>query len=103
MRVHHASYSNAGARWKFPRNTHIDTGGVSRGGFIAAGRESFLRDRCGDDWQLREEVLLLLKYDTPHDSTGETGLLEALRTGAVGDSAEGEDAPAQKKSAARCQ
>ena len=45
----------------------------------AADREGFLRDACGDDWQLREEVLLLLEYDTEEKA----GLLEALQTGAA--------------------
>jgi tetratricopeptide (TPR) repeat protein len=48
----------------------------------ASGREAFLREACGDDWELREEVLQLLRYDTP-DDTEEFSLLEALQAGAA--------------------
>src|SRR5579863_1158057 len=49
----------------------------------AGEREAFLRQTCGDDWELREEVLNLLRYDTPHDTTEECDLLEALQAGAA--------------------
>jgi len=42
-------------------------------------RESFLRDACGDDRQLRDEVLQLLAYD----SQEEADLLSALRSQAA--------------------
>lgn len=46
-------------------------------------REAYLRQACGDDGELREEVLQLLRYDTPHDTTEDVDLLVALQAGAA--------------------
>jgi eukaryotic-like serine/threonine-protein kinase len=43
-------------------------------------REMFVRDRCGDDARLREEVLSLLRYDTAEESSH---LLDALQASAA--------------------
>ena len=45
----------------------------------AVDREAFVGAECGEDGRLREEVLLLLKYDTEEDA----GLLKALQAGAA--------------------
>jgi eukaryotic-like serine/threonine-protein kinase len=47
-------------------------------------RELFVRDRCGDDARLREEVLSLLRYDTlGYDADAESHLFDALQASAA--------------------
>lgn len=67
------------ALWSAERWAALDRLFEAASEIPAADRERFLRDACGDDWQLREEVLLLLEYDVEE----EAGLLEALQTGAA--------------------
>jgi tetratricopeptide (TPR) repeat protein/predicted Ser/Thr protein kinase len=52
-------------------------------GMPSGERESFLRDACGDDRDLREEVLQLLAYDAHYDGQEESDLLSALQSQAA--------------------
>jgi eukaryotic-like serine/threonine-protein kinase len=69
-------------RGSFPGNrwTRVETLFLEATELPPDSRETFLRDQCGDDTRLREEVLSLLRYDTGGE---ESHLLDALQASAA--------------------